>query len=166
MVVIAIATYSYQHYKTEKDLRMTKQEIKEEHRQQEGDPMVKGHRRRLARLEHEVLGGDLAHRQRAGPGLRGAGAPHLGERPGRPVDGEHVTHDHFAEGWSDRLLLLHFEARHGQEMREVTTRADGIDEAAKPGFREFHDRSMSEDSTFMRTAAGSADHHRRTGASH
>ena len=49
MVVIAIATYSYQHYKTEKDLRMTKQEIKEEHRQQEGDPMVKGHRRRLAR---------------------------------------------------------------------------------------------------------------------
>ena len=49
MVVIAIATYSYQHFKTEKDLRMTKQEVKEEHRQQEGDPMIKGQRRRLAR---------------------------------------------------------------------------------------------------------------------
>ena len=49
MVIIATASYSYQHHKTEKDLRMTKQEVKDEMRQQEGDPMVKGHRRRLAR---------------------------------------------------------------------------------------------------------------------
>jgi flagellar biosynthetic protein FlhB len=49
MTIVAIASYSYQHFKTEKDLRMTKQEVKEEHKQQEGDPMVKGHRRQLAR---------------------------------------------------------------------------------------------------------------------
>lgn len=49
MAIVAIASYSYQHYKTEKDLRMTKQEIRDEHKQQEGDPVVKGHRRRLAR---------------------------------------------------------------------------------------------------------------------
>ena len=49
MAIIAIASYSYQHHKTEKDLRMTKQEVRDEHKQQEGDPMVKGHRRRLAR---------------------------------------------------------------------------------------------------------------------
>ena len=49
MVIIAIASYSYQHHKTEKDLRMTKQQVKDEHRQQEGDPIVKGQRRRLAR---------------------------------------------------------------------------------------------------------------------
>lgn len=57
MVVIAIASYSYQHHKTEKDLRMTKQEVKEEHKQQEGDPMVKGQRRRLARrlLQKQML---------------------------------------------------------------------------------------------------------------
>ena len=57
MTIIAIASYSYQHYKTEKDLRMTKQEVKEEHRQQEGDPMVKGKRRGLARrlLQKQML---------------------------------------------------------------------------------------------------------------
>jgi flagellar biosynthetic protein FlhB len=57
MVIIAITTYSYQHHKTEKDLRMTKQEVKEEHKQQEGDPMVKGQRRRLARrlLQKQML---------------------------------------------------------------------------------------------------------------
>jgi flagellar biosynthesis protein FlhB len=49
MVIIAIVTYSYQYHKTEKDLRMTKQEVKEEHKQQEGDPMIKGKRRGLAR---------------------------------------------------------------------------------------------------------------------
>lgn len=49
MTIIAITTYSYQHHKTEKDLRMTKQEVKDEFKQQEGDPMVKGQRRRLAR---------------------------------------------------------------------------------------------------------------------
>lgn len=57
MVIVAIASYSYQHHKTEKDLRMTKQEIKEEHRQQEGDPMIKGKRRAFARrlLQKQML---------------------------------------------------------------------------------------------------------------
>ena len=49
MAIIAIASYSYQRHKTEKDLRMTKQEVRDEHKQQEGDPTVKGHRRQLAR---------------------------------------------------------------------------------------------------------------------
>lgn len=57
MVIIAIASYTYQHRKTEKDLRMTKQEVKDEHKQQEGDPMIKGQRRRLARrlLQKQML---------------------------------------------------------------------------------------------------------------
>ncbi len=57
MTIIAIASYSYQHHKTEKDLRMTKQEVKEEHKQQEGDPQIKGQRRRLARrlLQKQML---------------------------------------------------------------------------------------------------------------
>ncbi len=49
MAIVAIGSYAYQHHKTEKELRMTKQEIRDEHRQQEGDPFVKGQRRRLAR---------------------------------------------------------------------------------------------------------------------
>lgn len=48
-VAIAALNYAYQLIKTSKDLRMTKQEVKDEHKQQEGDPFVKGHRRRLAR---------------------------------------------------------------------------------------------------------------------
>lgn len=47
--VIAVLNYAYQVSKTSKDLRMTKQEVKDEQKQQEGDPLVKGHRRRLAR---------------------------------------------------------------------------------------------------------------------
>lgn len=42
MVVIALADYIYQRYQFNKDLRMTKQEIKEEFKQQEGDPQIKG----------------------------------------------------------------------------------------------------------------------------
>lgn len=45
----AAIDYAYGWYKHEKSLRMTKQEIKDEYRQQEGDPMVKGQRRRAAR---------------------------------------------------------------------------------------------------------------------
>ena len=49
MAIIASATYSYQLHKTAKSLRMTKQEVKDEFKQMEGDPQVKGQRRRLAR---------------------------------------------------------------------------------------------------------------------
>lgn len=41
MIVIAIADFIYQKYKYNKELRMTKQEIKEEYKQQEGDPQIK-----------------------------------------------------------------------------------------------------------------------------
>lgn len=49
LIVFALADYGYKWYSQEKSLRMTKQEIKEEYRQQEGDPLVKGQRRRAAR---------------------------------------------------------------------------------------------------------------------
>lgn len=41
MIIIAIADYVYQRYNFNKDLRMTKQEIKEEYKQEEGDPQIK-----------------------------------------------------------------------------------------------------------------------------
>ena len=41
-MVIALADYIYQKFKFSKDMRMTKQEIKEEFKQQEGDPQIKG----------------------------------------------------------------------------------------------------------------------------
>lgn len=58
MTVIAIGSYAYQHYKVFKDLRMTKQEVKDEHKQAEGDPMIKGRRRRMALqlMQKQMLG--------------------------------------------------------------------------------------------------------------
>jgi flagellar biosynthetic protein FlhB len=41
MIVVAIVDYSYQKWQYEKDLKMTKQEVKEEHKETEGDPHVK-----------------------------------------------------------------------------------------------------------------------------
>lgn len=41
-IVIAAVDYIYQRFKFAKDMRMTKQEIKDEYKQQEGDPQVKG----------------------------------------------------------------------------------------------------------------------------
>jgi flagellar biosynthesis protein FlhB len=41
MIIVAIIDYSYQKWQFEKDLRMTKQEVKEEHKETEGDPQVK-----------------------------------------------------------------------------------------------------------------------------
>lgn len=41
-MVIAVLDFAYQKFKFAKDMRMTKQEIKEEYKQQEGDPQVKG----------------------------------------------------------------------------------------------------------------------------
>jgi flagellar biosynthesis protein FlhB len=49
LLVLAALDYGYGWYKHEQSLRMTKQEIKDEYKQQEGDPMVKGQRRRAAR---------------------------------------------------------------------------------------------------------------------
>ena len=41
-IVIAAADFIYQKVKFSKDMRMTKQEVKDEYKQQEGDPQVKG----------------------------------------------------------------------------------------------------------------------------
>lgn len=48
-IVLALADYGYALYKHEKSLRMSKQEIKQEYKDSEGDPMIKGQRRRAAR---------------------------------------------------------------------------------------------------------------------
>ncbi len=45
MVVLAAADYLYQKYEYEKKLRMSKQEIKDEYKKMEGDPIIKGKRR-------------------------------------------------------------------------------------------------------------------------
>lgn len=49
MGVISIADYIYQRWQFEKSIRMTKQEIKEEYKQTEGDPMIKSRVRQLQR---------------------------------------------------------------------------------------------------------------------
>ena len=55
MVTLATADYVYQRWSHKEKLKMTKQEVKDEHKEQEGDPKVKGRIRNL-RLER--------HRQR------------------------------------------------------------------------------------------------------
>ncbi len=49
MAVLAAADYFYQRWDLEKQMRMTKQEIKEEHKSREGDPMIKARIRRIQR---------------------------------------------------------------------------------------------------------------------
>lgn len=49
LLIIAIFDYAYTRYKHEQQLRMSKQELKEELRRMEGDPLVRERRRRVAR---------------------------------------------------------------------------------------------------------------------
>ncbi|HKX27022.1 MAG TPA: EscU/YscU/HrcU family type III secretion system export apparatus switch protein, partial [Blastocatellia bacterium] len=49
LLFMAAIDYGYGWYKHEKSLKMTKQEIRDEYKQQEGDPMIKSQRRRAAR---------------------------------------------------------------------------------------------------------------------
>jgi flagellar biosynthetic protein FlhB len=49
LIALAAVDIFYQWWKYEKDLRMTKQEVKEENKQMEGDPQVKGRIRKLQR---------------------------------------------------------------------------------------------------------------------
>lgn len=49
MGVLAAADYFFQRWELEKQMRMTKQEIKEEHKSREGDPMIKARIRRIQR---------------------------------------------------------------------------------------------------------------------
>lgn len=54
-LVLALADYTYQLFQHEKELRMSKEEVKKEYRESEGDPMLKA--RRMA------MGRSLARRQ-------------------------------------------------------------------------------------------------------
>ncbi|MBN1380262.1 MAG: flagellar biosynthesis protein FlhB [Deltaproteobacteria bacterium] len=49
LLILAIFDYAYQKWELEKNLKMSKQEVKEENKQTEGDPLVKGRIRRLQR---------------------------------------------------------------------------------------------------------------------
>ena len=51
LVVLALMDFIYQKWEHAKSIRMTKQEIKEENKQLEGDPLIKG---RIRRLQREV----------------------------------------------------------------------------------------------------------------
>ncbi len=48
-VVIAVADYAFQKWQFEKKLRMSKQEVKDEHKDTEGDPLIKSRIRSLQR---------------------------------------------------------------------------------------------------------------------
>ncbi len=49
LAIIALADYIYQRWQHTEDLKMTKQEVKDERRSMEGDPMIKGKRLEMAR---------------------------------------------------------------------------------------------------------------------
>lgn len=48
LFIIAILDYAWKKFKHERDLRMTKQEVKDEMKRMEGDPMIKQRRRQIA----------------------------------------------------------------------------------------------------------------------
>jgi flagellar biosynthesis protein FlhB len=51
LVLIAIADYAFQRYRFLEQLRMTKQEVKDEFKEMEGDPLTRG---RIRRIQREV----------------------------------------------------------------------------------------------------------------
>jgi len=66
LFILSVADAVYQRYQHRKDLRMTKQEVKDEYKQMEGDPHVKGQRKKLGislrqrkRLDHALLSSDV-----------------------------------------------------------------------------------------------------------
>ncbi|WP_373229577.1 flagellar biosynthesis protein FlhB [Cohnella sp.] len=65
LFILAIPDYIYQKYEYEKKLRMSKQDIKDEHKNSEGDPLIKGkikeRQRRMAlmRMMQEVPNADV-----------------------------------------------------------------------------------------------------------
>ncbi|QWU14162.1 flagellar biosynthetic protein FlhB [Paenibacillus sophorae] len=65
LLIMAVLDYMYQRYEHEKSLRMSKQEIKDEFKKMEGDPLIKGkireRQRRMAmqRMMQEVPGADV-----------------------------------------------------------------------------------------------------------
>ncbi len=65
MVAVAIADFVFQKWRFEEKLKMTRQEVKEEHKEMEGDPLVKSRIRNLQieasrkRMMHEVPDADV-----------------------------------------------------------------------------------------------------------
>lgn len=51
MLVLATADYFFQRWQLEKEMMMTKQEVKEEHKSREGDPIIKA---RIRKIQREV----------------------------------------------------------------------------------------------------------------
>ncbi|AZZ37806.1 flagellar biosynthesis protein FlhB [Bdellovibrio sp. qaytius] len=51
MLVLAVADYFFQRWQLEKEMMMSKQEIKEEHKSREGDPMIKA---RIRKIQREI----------------------------------------------------------------------------------------------------------------
>ena len=51
MLILAVADYFFQRWQLEKEMMMTKQEIKEEHKSRDGDPMIKA---RIRKIQREV----------------------------------------------------------------------------------------------------------------
>ena len=49
LLVLGLLDYAFQRWQHEKDLRMSKQEVKEDMKRMEGDPLVKQRRTRIAR---------------------------------------------------------------------------------------------------------------------
>ncbi len=48
-IAVAVIDVIFQYFKHEKDMKMTKQEVKEEYKSMEGDPQIKGKRREIQR---------------------------------------------------------------------------------------------------------------------
>jgi len=66
LLILSVADAIYQRFQHHKDLRMTKQEVKDEFKQMEGDPHVKSQRKKMGmsfrhkkRLDHAVLSSDV-----------------------------------------------------------------------------------------------------------
>ncbi len=51
MLVLALADYFFQRWQLEKEMMMSKQEIKEEHKSREGDPLIKA---RIRKVQREI----------------------------------------------------------------------------------------------------------------
>ncbi len=49
LLIMAVADFAYQKWQHEKELRMSKQEVKDENKQYEGDPQLKSHMRSIQR---------------------------------------------------------------------------------------------------------------------
>lgn len=64
-ILLTIIDFFYQKWQYKEDLKMTKKEVKDEHKEREGDPQMKGRRREFAqelarqpRLDHAVMNSD------------------------------------------------------------------------------------------------------------